>query len=88
MQERGRLMLEEYLHITRQDPSALPSLAPGIGLALSDPSALDTAVGLLCNFYFGSNRPEWVKSACEDITGTEQAGIHKRAGTRYFTDRS
>ena len=78
MQERGRLMLEEYLHITRQDPSALPSLAPGMGLALSDPSALDTAVGLLCNFYFGSNRPEWVKSACESLM---QAG-HNSATIR------
>jgi hypothetical protein len=71
MRERGRLMLEEYLHIVRKDPSALPGLIPGARLPLSDSAALDTAIGLLCNFYYASNRPDWVKSACESM---KQAG--------------
>jgi hypothetical protein len=67
MQERGRLMLEEYLQITRDTPSAPPVLANEGGLPLSDSGALDGALGLLFNFYFRRNRPDWVESTCESL---------------------
>jgi hypothetical protein len=67
MQERGRLMLEEYLHIEREGQSGSPRLSSGTGLPISDRESLDSAVGLLANFYFRSNRPDWVKSICESL---------------------
>ena len=67
MQERGRLMLEEYLHIEREGQSGSPRLSPGTGLPISDRDSLDSAVGLLANFYFRSNRSDWVKSVCESL---------------------
>jgi hypothetical protein len=72
MQERGRLLLEEYLHISRDTSGSLPVLADEGSLPLSDTAALDAAFGLLFNFYFRRNRPDWVQSACESL---KRAGL-------------
>jgi hypothetical protein len=72
MQERGRLMLEGYLQVTREGESSLPRMISRATLQVSD-EELNDAVGLLYNFYFRSNRPDWVKSICESL---KEAGYY------------
>jgi Tfp pilus assembly protein PilF len=84
MQERGRLMLENYLHIVREGQSGLPRLPAGENPPVAgDRDNFDTAVSLLANFYFRANRPDWVKSAFESL---KEAGHNTAAVDRNIAN--
>ena len=80
IQERGRVMLEEYLKITREPNSTNPTLTTLIAGGEMDLS--DGALGLLFNFYFRNGHPDWVVSVCEsaDAKGYYTAAVARSLG--------
>jgi tetratricopeptide (TPR) repeat protein len=65
-QERGRLMLENFLHIDHSPDGDGPKVTEDTA-----PVVTDDALGLLFNFYFTAGRPDWVVSVSRS---TEQVG--------------
>jgi tetratricopeptide (TPR) repeat protein len=60
IQERGRKMLEEFLHVERDEADGNPR----VSTSSRSTGSADVA-GLLFNFYFRQGRPEWVLSICD-----------------------
>ena len=81
-QDRGRLMIEEYLRVERVDGAADPRMLPGLMR-----EAMDNALGLLFNFYFTAGRADWVLSVCESgMSAGYDSAVLGRNLARAFSD--
>jgi tetratricopeptide (TPR) repeat protein len=66
IKERGRLMVEEFLHVERR-----ANEPPRLGDASSKIASLQAALGLLFNFYYKIGKWEWIVSVCESALKEE-----------------